>query len=247
MVDPTGSPWRRPDDACCSRTAGRWSAGGAIYRVRMDAHEARTAEAQQRAVAEDELARSALRQAEIERRIAEAQQKLKDRELARKGKRGRMTVHEQAIENKLNALLVRLRRGYLPGEVMSTPSAPPAEVFASAQQNLMLQAERRRPAGLRPRRAAVPTVPMTTEAAPAMRTTARRTRRSEIITALRPSSAPSTSSARISSKGRALISAPLSSGRPTCSRRAATASSLASARATCTRLTFISACPSRRE
>ena len=45
----------------------------------MDANEARTAEAQQRAVAEDELARSALRQAEIERRIAEAQQKLKDR------------------------------------------------------------------------------------------------------------------------------------------------------------------------
>ena len=102
----------------------------------MDAHEARTAEAQQRAVAEDELARSALRQAEIERRIAEAQQKLKDRELARKGKRGRMTVHEQAIENNLNALLVRLRRGYLPGEVMSTPSAPPAEVFASAQQHV---------------------------------------------------------------------------------------------------------------
>lgn len=102
----------------------------------MNAHEARTAEAQQRAVAEDELARSALRQAEIERRIAEAQQKLKDRELARKGKRGRMTVHEQAIENKLNALLVRLRRGYLPGEVMSTPSAPPAEVFASAQQHV---------------------------------------------------------------------------------------------------------------
>ena len=185
----------RPGDACCSRTVGRWSAGGAIYRVRMDAHEARTAEAQQRAVAEDELARSALRQAEIERRIAEAQQKLKDRELARKGKRGRMTVHEQAIENKLNALLVRLRRGYLPGEVMSTPSAPPAEVFASAQQNLMLQAERRRPAGLRPRRAAVPTMPMTTEAAPATRTTAMTT------------------------------TAPRSSGRPTCSRRAVTASS----------------------
>ena len=94
----------------------------------MDAHEARTA-AQQRAVAEEELAKSALRQ-------AEAQQKLKDRELARKGKRGRMTVNEQAIENKLNALLVRLRRGYLPGEVMSTPSAPPAEVFASAQQHV---------------------------------------------------------------------------------------------------------------
>ena len=102
----------------------------------MDAHEARTAEAQQRAVAEEELAKSALRQAEIKRRIAEAELKLKDRELARKGKRGRMTVHEQAIENKLNALLVRLRRGYLPGEVMSTPSAPPAEVFASAQQHV---------------------------------------------------------------------------------------------------------------
>ena len=108
----------------------------------MDANEARTAEAQQRAVAEDELARSALRQAEIERRIAEAQQKLKDRELARKGRRGRMTVHEQAIENKLNALLVRLRRGNLPGEVMSTPSAPPAQVLARTS-NIMLQAEQR--------------------------------------------------------------------------------------------------------
>ena len=102
----------------------------------MDAHEAHTAEAQQRAVAEEELAKSALRQAEIKRRIAEAELKLKDRELARKGKRGRMTVHEQAIENKLNALLVRLRRGYLPGAVMSTPSAPPVEVFASAQQHV---------------------------------------------------------------------------------------------------------------
>ena len=86
----------------------------------MDAHEAHTAEAQQRAAAEEELAKSALRQAEIKRRIAEAELKLKDREQARKGKRGRMTVHEQAIENSLNALLVRLRRGYLPGEVMST-------------------------------------------------------------------------------------------------------------------------------
>ena len=78
----------------------------------MDAHEARTAEAHQRAVAEQELAKSALRQAEIKRSIAEAELKLKNRELARKGRRGRMTVHEQAIENKLNALLVRLRRGY---------------------------------------------------------------------------------------------------------------------------------------
>jgi hypothetical protein len=102
----------------------------------MDAHEAHTAEAQQRAAAEEELAKSALRQAEIKRRIAEAEQKLKDRELARKGKRGRMKVNEQTIENNLHALLVRLRRGYLPGEVMSTPSAPPAQVLASAQQNL---------------------------------------------------------------------------------------------------------------
>ena len=42
-------------------------------------------EAQQRAVAEEELAKSALRQAEIKRRILEAELKLKDRELARKG------------------------------------------------------------------------------------------------------------------------------------------------------------------
>jgi hypothetical protein len=102
----------------------------------MDANEAHTAEAQQRAAAEEELAKSALRQAEIKRRIAEAELKLKDREQARKGKRGRMTVHEQTIENNLHALLVRLRRGYLPGEVMSTPSAPTAQVLASAQQNL---------------------------------------------------------------------------------------------------------------
>ena len=67
------------------------------------------AEAQQRVDAEEELARSALRQAEIKRRIAEAEQKLKDRELARKGKRGRMKVNEQTIENNLHALLVRAR------------------------------------------------------------------------------------------------------------------------------------------
>ena len=85
-----------------------------------------TAEAQQRADAEDELAKSARRQAEINRRIAEAKKKVKDRALARKGKSGRMKSAEQNIENALTALLVRLRRGYLPGEVMSTPSAPPA-------------------------------------------------------------------------------------------------------------------------
>jgi hypothetical protein len=95
-----------------------------------------TAEAQQCADAEDELAKSARRQAEINRRIAEAKKKVKDRALARKGKSGRMKSAEQNIENALTALLVRLRRGYLPGEVMSTPSAPPAQVLASAQQNL---------------------------------------------------------------------------------------------------------------
>ena len=79
-----------------------------------------TAEAQQRADAEDELAKSARRQAEINRRIAEAKKKVKDRALARKGKSGRMKSAEQNIENALTALLVRLRRGYLPGEVMST-------------------------------------------------------------------------------------------------------------------------------
>ena len=99
MVDPTGSAWPRPGLACCTRAEGRWSAGGAIFSSTMDAHEAHTAEAQQRAAAEEELARSALRQAEIKRRIAEAELKLKDRETARKGKRGRMTVREQTIEN----------------------------------------------------------------------------------------------------------------------------------------------------
>ena len=94
-----GSEWPRSGLACCSRTEGRWSAGGAIFSSTMDAHEAHTAEAQQRAAAEEELAKSALRQAEIKRRIAEAELKLKDRETARKGKRGRMTVREQTIEN----------------------------------------------------------------------------------------------------------------------------------------------------
>jgi len=103
--------------------------GGATFSSSMDA-----AEAQQRADVEEELAESALRQAEIKRRIAEAEQKLKDRELARKGKRGRMKVNEQTIENNLHALLVRLRRGYLPGEVMSTPSAPPTQVSERAAE-----------------------------------------------------------------------------------------------------------------
>ena len=107
----------------------------------MDANEARTAEAQQRAVAEDELARSALRQAEIERRIAEAQQKLKDRELARKGRRGRMTVHEQAIENKLNALACPAAKR-VPAGRSDEHSERTARAGARRRtSNIMLQAE----------------------------------------------------------------------------------------------------------
>ena len=83
-----------------------------------------------------ELAAAGRRQAEIDRRIAEATQKLKDRAEARKGKRGRMSSAEQAKEDSLNALLVRLRRGYLPGEMMSTARAPVEQVIGSARQNL---------------------------------------------------------------------------------------------------------------
>ena len=48
--------------------------------------------------AREELEQACRRQREIDRRIAEAVQKLKDRAEARKGKRGRMTVAEQAKE-----------------------------------------------------------------------------------------------------------------------------------------------------
>ena len=82
------------------------------------------------------LAAAGRRRAEIDRRIAEAEQKLKERAAARKGKRGRMTSAEQAKENSLNALIVRLRAGYLPGEQMSAARAPADQVLASAQQNL---------------------------------------------------------------------------------------------------------------
>ena len=47
-----------------------------------------------------------------------------------------MTSAEQSIENRLHELLVRLRRGYLPGETMSAARAPAEQVAASAQQNL---------------------------------------------------------------------------------------------------------------
>ena len=98
----------------------------------------------------EELARSALRQAEIKRRIAEAEQKLKDRELARKGKRGRMKVHEQTIENaSQRAARPAAKSGVPPGRlVMSTPSAPPARCLRARSRtyNMTLQAERRRPA-----------------------------------------------------------------------------------------------------
>ena len=70
------------------------------------------------------LAAAGRRQADIDQRIREAEAKLKARAEARKGKPGRMTSAEQAIEDRLNELLVRLKRGYLPGETMSAARAP---------------------------------------------------------------------------------------------------------------------------
>ena len=76
------------------------------------------------------------RKAEIDRRIVEAEKKLKDRAAARKGKgSGRLSTKEQNIDNSLNALLVRLRRGYLPGEIMSDARAPTDAVISSARMN----------------------------------------------------------------------------------------------------------------
>jgi len=86
--------------------------------------------------AHDELAAAGRRQADIDRRIADASRKLKERETARKGKPGRMKAAEQQKENDLHALLVRLKNGFLPGEMMTTARAPVAQVVASAQQNL---------------------------------------------------------------------------------------------------------------
>ena len=43
-----------------------------------------------------------------------------------------MNAGEQAIENKLNATLVRLRAGVLPGEQMSAARAPTEQVAHSA-------------------------------------------------------------------------------------------------------------------
>jgi hypothetical protein len=86
--------------------------------------------------AHEELAAAGRRQADIDRRIAEATRTLKDREIARKGKPGRMKAAEQKKEDDLNALLVRLRKGFLPGELMTTARAPVEQVVASAQLNL---------------------------------------------------------------------------------------------------------------
>ena len=148
----------------------------------------------------EELARSALRQAEIKRRIAEAEQKLKDRELARKGKRGRMKVHEQTIE-KTRTISTRCSSGCEEGTSRATrhehSERTARAVLASAQQNLQHDAAGgAAPAGrLRPRRAAVPTMPMTTEAAPAMRTTARIRQGGRGVPKLfKPNSAPAVSS-----------------------------------------------------
>ena len=86
--------------------------------------------------AADTLAAAGRRQAEIDRHIAAAVKKLKDRLEARKGRPGRMSNAEQRIEDGLNAALKRLRAGHLPGELMSTARAPTDAVAASAQQNL---------------------------------------------------------------------------------------------------------------
>ena len=70
----------------------------------------------------NQLEAAGRRQAEIDRRIAAAQKELDDRKRARAGKgSGRMKKAEQKKDDSLNALLVRLRAGYLPGELMSNP------------------------------------------------------------------------------------------------------------------------------
>ena len=82
------------------------------------------------------LAKAGRRQAEIDRRVAAAQKELDDRIKARQGKgSGRLPKAEQMKDDNLNKLLVRLKRGYLPGEVMSNARAPPEQVAASARQN----------------------------------------------------------------------------------------------------------------
>jgi hypothetical protein len=86
--------------------------------------------------AHEELAAAGRRKAEIDRRIDDVKKTLKARETARKGKPGRMTGREQKVENDLNALLLRLRNGFLPGEYMPTARAPVEQVVASAQKNL---------------------------------------------------------------------------------------------------------------
>ena len=82
------------------------------------------------------LAEAGRRQAEIDRRMKEAEQKLKERAAARKRKQGRMPKAEQQKEDSLHALIVRLKRGFLPGEIMDVARAPADRVAASARQNL---------------------------------------------------------------------------------------------------------------
>ena len=70
------------------------------------------------------LSAAARRQVELDRLIAEAEEKLKQRKSSRKASRGgrgrgRLNGSEQATDNKLNASLVRLRAGVLPGEQMN--------------------------------------------------------------------------------------------------------------------------------
>ena len=88
-----------------------------------------------------EKARAALleqgqRQNQIFRMIEGKQAELDQRIAARKGKgSGRLSVAEQKKEDDLNALLVNLRLGYLPGERVPTARAPTAQVFQSARQH----------------------------------------------------------------------------------------------------------------
>ena len=86
------------------------------------------------------LSAAGRRQAQLDKLIAEAeaelQQRKRNRQAVHGGQgRGRMNAREQAIENKLNATLVRLRAGVLPGEQMSAARAPTEQVAHSAQQN----------------------------------------------------------------------------------------------------------------
>ena len=83
-----------------------------------------------------ELLEQGQHQAECRRLIEEKQAELDRRIAARKGKgSGRLSGAEQKKDDDLNAVLVNLRLGYLPGERVPTARAPTAQVFQSARQH----------------------------------------------------------------------------------------------------------------